>query len=175
MSNIQAFVDLVSTRVKEITDDSDAFTEWLSMIGDVENVTVHWAGDPDILAIDCALFQFNTVFGELEYTFSVSFINEEIDKALSYDPYFIDVSYIVDVQITDLDKDDVLSKLDNMSGLYVDPIRPFSWLMSRDYFDETATIEDVTAIFLILLKDFFHMKLTHKPNLKLIVDNTYGG
>lgn len=171
---IKTFIDTANERIREASEDSKAFEEWLQLIDIHEDIVTTFVTDPETKLTDYPTFGFTTVFGQHEFKINIAIVDEPTIKKLSYDPYFIDVSYLPDIRVTDLQKDDVMEALDAISSFYVDPMRPFAWLISYEYFDNDDTIEYAAQVFIGVLRDFFHLTNIGKPNLKLVIDNTGG-
>jgi len=170
--NILSFAELAGDRLRESVDDLELFNFFLDSLGTTEELMVTFATDPSDLITDHSMFAFTVNIDGVELRFHASLIDDEIEKALSYDPYYIDVSYLTDVHVTDLEKDEVIDTLDAISGFYVDPIRPFNWLIDKNYFDSDATIEAGAITFLSVVKDYFHLEIDRKSHIRLVVDNT---
>lgn len=171
IENIKSFGELAGNRLRESIEDLDAFNLLLIRLKDIDELEIAFASEPTMLIHDQQLFAFTVLFEDYELRFHCSLITDEIESALSYDPYFIDISYLADVLVSDLEKDDVIETLDSISGFYVDPIRPFSWLVDKSYYPSDTTLEQAAQTFLTVLKNYFYLQLDHKPKLTLVVNN----
>lgn len=175
IDNIKTFGTLAATRLRESVEDVEAFRTFISVLIENDALDVEFSSAPDTLVHEQGMASFTILVDDEELRFSLIIITSDSSTTLSYDPFYVDLSYLTDVTVTALTRDDTLHVLDSVAGLYVDPIRPFSWLVDEMFFDKNTTIEQAKTIFLDAIKAYFLLHNTSiQPTMTLVIDNTQG-
>ena len=157
-TGLDSFLNTTAERLQEDTEDIQSFCTIINLMIHREIIDLKWYTNP-VKHLDEANTWFLDIISK-KHKFStrvfISYVPEqEYADRLMEDPYYMDISMWTDTNPAAKTKQESLDPSNVPYGVYTDPCRPLSWILTKDSIQQGTTIEEATLILIEYWKKYF--------------------